>query len=219
PFSTGTTIMAVEYDGGVVIGADSRTSAAGSVINRIADKLTRLTENIYCCRSGAATDTQTIADFVRNNLKYYGCTGSTGKPVKVLKAAYEFRNCCYSNRLTMLAGIIVAGWDETRGGQVYSILLGGMLTRLPYAIAGSGAPYLRGYVMHHYKPGMNLKQCIEMVKCAIQAGIRFDCSSGGVVRIGVIDKDGMKRHMFYNAVSEKTEVSSCQSFSSFISSE
>ena len=50
--------MAVEFDGGVVIGADSRTSMGTFVHNRVTDKLTEVTDNIYCCRSGSAADTQ-----------------------------------------------------------------------------------------------------------------------------------------------------------------
>merc|ERR1712191_17188 len=49
--STGTSIMAVEFDGGVVIGADSRTSTGAYVANRVTDKLTRINDYIYCCRS------------------------------------------------------------------------------------------------------------------------------------------------------------------------
>ena len=48
--STGTTLCAVEFDGGVVIGADSRTSMGTWVANRVTDKLTPVTDNIFCCR-------------------------------------------------------------------------------------------------------------------------------------------------------------------------
>lgn len=66
-----TTIMAVEFDGGVVIGADSRTSTGTYVANRVTDKLTKLTDKIYCCRSGSAADTQAIADIVAYSLNYH----------------------------------------------------------------------------------------------------------------------------------------------------
>ncbi|KAK1155031.1 proteasome subunit beta type-9-like [Acipenser oxyrinchus oxyrinchus] len=49
--STGTTIMAVEFEGGVVIGSDSRVSAGQSVVNRVMNKLSRLHDNVYCCAS------------------------------------------------------------------------------------------------------------------------------------------------------------------------
>lgn len=61
--------MAVEYDGGVVIGADTRTSAGSFIVNRVTDKLTKITDNIYCCRSGSAADTQAIANIVRYRLE------------------------------------------------------------------------------------------------------------------------------------------------------
>lgn len=34
------------------------------VANRVSDKLTRITDQIYCCRSGSAADTQAVADIV-----------------------------------------------------------------------------------------------------------------------------------------------------------
>ena len=53
-----TTIMAACYKDGVVLGADSRTSTGSYVANRVTDKLTKLTDRIYVCRSGSAADTQ-----------------------------------------------------------------------------------------------------------------------------------------------------------------
>lgn len=68
---TGTTIMAVTYDGGVVLGADSRTSTGSYVANKAADKITQLTQNVYICRSGSAAHTQAIADYVRHMLNQH----------------------------------------------------------------------------------------------------------------------------------------------------
>uniref|UniRef100_A0A1X7SXE2 Uncharacterized protein n=1 Tax=Amphimedon queenslandica TaxID=400682 RepID=A0A1X7SXE2_AMPQE len=42
-----TTIMAVEYDGGVIIGADSHTTSGSYIVNRVTDKLTPITDRIY----------------------------------------------------------------------------------------------------------------------------------------------------------------------------
>lgn len=67
-----TSIMAAEFDGGVVIGADSRTTTGAYIANRVTDKLTRVTDHIYCCRSGSAADTQAIADIVSYHLGFHG---------------------------------------------------------------------------------------------------------------------------------------------------
>ncbi len=63
--------MAVEFDGGVIIGADSRTSSGTYVANRVSDKLTEISERIYCCRSGSSADTQAIADEVKRHLSLH----------------------------------------------------------------------------------------------------------------------------------------------------
>ena len=69
PADLGTTIMAIEFDGGVVIGADSRTSAGTYIVNRVTDKLTKIHDRIYCCRSGSAADTQVI-NFIPENMMF-----------------------------------------------------------------------------------------------------------------------------------------------------
>jgi 20S proteasome subunit beta 1 len=49
--------MALVYDGGVLIGADSRTSSGQYIVDRVADKLDYVHERIFCLRSGSAADT------------------------------------------------------------------------------------------------------------------------------------------------------------------
>lgn len=66
-FIVQTTIMAVTFDGGVVLGADSRTSTGSYVANRVSDKIVPIHDYIWACRSGSAADTQAVSDYV----KYY----------------------------------------------------------------------------------------------------------------------------------------------------
>jgi 20S proteasome subunit beta 1 len=63
PPQTGTTIVAVTYAGGVVLGADSRVSTGTYVSNRASDKITPLTDFVWLLRSGSAADTQAVSDY------------------------------------------------------------------------------------------------------------------------------------------------------------
>jgi len=188
---TGTTIMAVEYDGGVIIGADSRTTMGSYVANRVTDKLTHITDRIYCCRSGSAADTQAFADQVRYDLDLYSMERGQRPLVKV--AANIFRNLCYEKRDSASAGIIVGGWDEKEGGQVYCIPLGGMLVRQPFSIGGSGSTFIYGHCDATFKPGMTKEECIKFVTNAVALAMFRDGSSGGCIRIAAINKDGVER--------------------------
>ncbi|KAF4524346.1 hypothetical protein B566_EDAN015899 [Ephemera danica] len=185
--STGTSIMAVEFDGGVVIGADSRTTTGAYIANRVTDKLTRVTDNIYCCRSGSAADTQAIAEIVAYHLEFLSL--EQGEPPLVETAANVFRQLCYDYRETLTAGIIVAGWDKRKGGQVYCVPIGGMCVRQSISIGGSGSTYVYGYVDAHFKENMAREECKKFVTNTMMR----DGSSGGVVRLGVLDKEGLER--------------------------
>ncbi len=144
--------MAACYKDGVVLGADSRTSTGSYIANRVTDKLTRLTDRIYVCRSGSAADTQVspepglddplaswppspprsrcwshaplFAPLRLQNLSAYVIwfleqhSMELGKEPEVLTAAKLLAKLAYENKSALQAGLIVAGWDEHRGGQV-----------------------------------------------------------------------------------------------------
>jgi len=193
--STGTTIIAATYDGGVIIGADSRTTTGAYIANRVTDKLTKVCDNIYCCRSGSAADTQAITDIVA----YYMDLTSIqmGEPPLVKAAASVFRNLIYENRHQLTAGVIVAGWDKRFGGQVYAITVSGTIVQQNISIGGSGSSYLYGFMDSQYKDGMTEKECQDLVLNAISLAIKRDGSSGGVVRLGVINHTGsIQRKLF-----------------------
>lgn len=199
-----TTIIALEYDAGVVIAADSRTSCGNYVWNRLADKLTPITDRIVCCRSGSASQTQALANVVMHVMNTLEI--SLGEPVLVYDAAATFRNQIYRNRNSLLTSIIVAGWDPVKGGQVYSIPLTGLLVREHCAVSGSGSVFIQGYITAEYRQGMPLEECIELVRKAVRLAIIHDNASGGVVRVGVITKDGMQTEVFTKMDDEIVEV-------------
>ncbi|OIR58389.1 MAG: 20S proteasome subunit beta 1, PSMB6 [Amphiamblys sp. WSBS2006] len=192
--SLGTTIMAVEYEGGVVIGADSRTTLGAYIGNRVSDKLTPLHGRIFCCRSGSAADTQAVADIVRYQLSLYGV--QLGESPSVECAAKMVRRLCYDYKEQLTAGMIVAGWDTEGGGRVYSVPLGGSLHRQPFSIGGSGSSYIYGYCDSHFRSGMSRDACVDFVKSAVALAMARDGSSGGVIRVAVLSRDSVERMTF-----------------------
>merc|ERR1740138_17941 len=129
--STGTTIMACEYDGGVILGADSRTSTGAYVANRASRKITKVLDNIFVCRSGSAADTQALTGFVQHYLGMHAI--EIDQQPTVNTCANLFKMIAYQNKDNLMAGLIVPGYDEKNGGQVYSIPLGGSKIRVPMA--------------------------------------------------------------------------------------
>lgn len=186
-----TTIMAASYDGGVVMGADSRTSTGNYIANRVTDKITSLADRIYICRSGSAADTQNLSRYIQYFLEQHGM--ELGKDSNVKTAAKLAQTMAYQNKNALQAGLIVAGWDATEGGSVYAIPLGGTITKVPFSIGGSGSAYIYGLTDKLWKPNMTQEECKAFVIKSISHAIARDGSSGGCIRTVVINKDGVFR--------------------------
>ncbi|GAV47424.1 hypothetical protein ZYGR_0H02660 [Zygosaccharomyces rouxii] len=186
--------MAVSFKDGVILGADSRTTMGPYVANRVTDKLTRVHDKVWCCRSGSAADTQAVADIVQYYLDLY--TAQYGEP-STRTAAAIFQQLCYENKDALTAGIIVAGYDEKNQGEVYSIPIGGSLHKQKYAIAGSGSTFIYGYCDKNYKDGMTKDETVDFIKHSLSQAIKWDGSSGGVIRMVVLTKNGVERLIVY----------------------
>lgn len=88
--------MAINFADGVILGADSRTTTGAYIANRVTDKLTQVSDTIWCCRSGSAADTQAVADIVAYHLNLYGIV--YGEPPTTQTAAALFQELCYENK-------------------------------------------------------------------------------------------------------------------------
>jgi len=187
--STGTTIMAAVFDGGVILAADSRTSTGIYVANRTSRKISKVHDRIYVCRSGSAADTQALTGFVQ---QYFGLHAiELGKLPTVNTCAKLFQGLAYHNKDNLMAGLIVAGWDEEKGGQLFSIPLGGSKIPVLHTAGGSGSSYIAGLIDATWKPNMAKDECRNWIKKCVAHAMAVDGSSGGVIRTVCITKDGV----------------------------
>ncbi|KAL2886138.1 Proteasome subunit beta type-1 [Ceratocystis lukuohia] len=177
----GTSIMAITFKDGVILGADSRTTTGAYIANRVTDKLTRVHDTI-CTISGCTRPCMASPD---------DADGSSTLPGNLLRQQGPTEFLSFNS-----AGLIIAGWDEQHGGQVYSIPLGGSLHKQSYAIGGSGSTYIYGYTDAHWKEGMEEAEAVEFVKSSLREAIKWDGSSGGVIRMVVLTRKGADRHLY-----------------------
>merc|ERR1719277_2013688 len=182
--------MALTFDGGVVMAADTRTSTGDYVANRASRKISKVHDRIFVCRCGSAADTQALTGFVINYLGQHAV--ELGKLPTVNTCANLFKMIAYNNKDRLMAGLIVAGYDEKKGGQVYSIPLGGSVMEVPYGLSGSGSGYISGLLDAEHRPNMTKAEALELCRKAVSHAMSRDGSSGGMVRTLVVSKDGVE---------------------------
>lgn len=185
---TGTTILAIKVKDAVVIGADTRTSTGRLVYCNYTNKLTQLSDTIYCLRSGSAADTRIIADYVSLNLKSQQYLYNTKPTVRM--AAQYCQDIIYKYP-QLLAGMIIAGYDTEP--HVFNITLGGSCVEGDIALGGSGSLYIYGHCDQAYKSDMSVEEGVDFVQKCVGLAIKRDNFSGGCIRMAVISDKGVEK--------------------------
>lgn len=183
-----TTLIAMRYEGGVIMGADSRTSAGGYVSNKVARKIQPVSDHIALARSGSAADTQALAEELALRLEEMQATDDDGCQPRVRAVATLLSSMCYLDKGSLSASLLCAGWDAVEGVQVYSIPSGGaLMPSSSFALSGSGAAYIYGFCNYAWKPGLTRSECTAVVLQALALAIKQDGSSGGKPRVLCIE--------------------------------
>lgn len=68
-----------------------------------------------------------------------------------------------------------------------------MCVRTPVSIGGSGSSYIYGYMDANFNPKMTKQQAMDFVANCLALAMSRDGSSGGVIRLAAITKDGLER--------------------------
>lgn len=187
---TGTTIMAFKFREGIVVAADSRTSSGTFIASRVTDKLDLIMPNIFCCRSGSAADTQMILRTVQREIKIM--TEMDGTVPSVEKAARLVSSIIYENNEHLTAAMIIAGYDTEP--RIYKVNVCGSLIEGDILIGGSGSAYIYGFCDTHFTKDMGFEEAVAFAKSAVKLAIKRDNSSGGVIRIATVTKEGVSRY-------------------------
>jgi hypothetical protein len=108
-FKTGTSIAAVIFQGGVILGADTRSTAGDIVSTKTQRKIHYIAENILCCGAGTSADTDQVTQLCAANLRLFGL--NTGLQPRVEQAAAFLVNHLFDYWGHVQASLVLAGAD------------------------------------------------------------------------------------------------------------
>ncbi len=227
--------MAIKFNGGVVVGADTRTSVGGYVSNKFAYKINPIFEpqelyldetekndedksqvsssSCVLCRSGSAADTQYLAKEAKRRFEIRKLERPSYIPT-VSEVAhflrYQMRNSNVQE--SFQASLICAGYDEDSGGQIFGITPGGSLwEEKNFCVSGSGSTILLGYLDDalqstdgDFSSDLTKEEATALVTKLLRLSIGRDGSSGGLVRLYVIDRTGLQETTVYPSTTESS---------------
>lgn len=187
-----TTLAGVVFDGGVVLGADSRATEGSLIADSVCDKLHVLCENCAAGGCGTAADADEISRHVALDLRLerLGRSVSTARPSTALHRIDGVK-ALLRKRLRaaqVQCGYVLGGVDD-RGPSLYRVEPDGATSKSNYAAMGSGQmPAISAIEAARFKPETASKDhAVDVVRRAVEAGIAGDTGSGGTVHLIVLD--------------------------------
>ena len=121
---TGTTIAGVVFEGGVVLGADTRATQGPTVFEKNCEKIHYIADNIMCCGAGTAADTEHTTQQISSQLKLHSL--ATGREPRVATALSMLKSLLFRYQGYVSAALVLGGVDF-HGPHLYTVYPHGML--------------------------------------------------------------------------------------------
>jgi len=192
PEITGTIHVDIQTADGVVMVADSRSSAGSIASNPYSNKIWQVAPRVFFGRCGRTAHTQMLTRLARYTLGVLAVNSET-PCARCVKVAAEFTANVIQNNKKDLSGIImVGGWDAA-GPQLFEISQSGFILQRRIAVTGSGSAYVTGLIDATYRGDFTLDEATAFAVRMVAYAMVRDGSCGGVINIVQITEKSVVR--------------------------
>lgn len=204
---TGTTILGIVCKDGVVMAADRQVTAGNIVMGKNEKKVFPVNDYLIVGGTGIAADIRRVPKILAAELKLKELRSKSRPSVK--QAASLLANMSYSgirqpSMIPQQAGFLLGGFNEDGTVELYSIEpAGGVILVEDYdANFGSGMPYVLGFLERNWKKNLTVEQGVELAKESVKSSMQRDLGSGFGIDVFTITKEGIKRVVEQEVISE-----------------
>jgi proteasome beta subunit len=179
----GTTVLAIKYQGGVVISGDRRATEGFQIAGREMEKVFKIDAYSAMAIAGTAGPAIEMAKLFQTELEHYeklegiqlSCEGKANKLGQMVKA----------NLPMVFQGLIVipifVGYDHRRGeGRIFKYdVTGGRYEESEYHSIGSGGKDARNTIREHYRKHLSEEEAVKLALLALYNAAEEDVGTGG----------------------------------------
>jgi proteasome beta subunit len=183
PVSHGTTVLALRFEGGVVIAGDRMASDGHTVSSRRIDKVIPTDTFSAMAISGAVGPCLEMAKLFSTELEFY--EKIEGRALSLSGKANKLAQMVRGNLPLAMQGLAViplfAGYDtEARAGRIFKYdVAGGRTEEAEYAAAGSGTMQAKGSLKKTFRPAMPEADAVRVALGALRDAADDDLGTGG----------------------------------------
>jgi proteasome beta subunit len=197
----GTTVVAIRFDGGVVMAGDRRATAGMTIASRRIEKVFPADDYSGIAIAGAAGPAVDMVRLFQTQLEHY--EKIEGELLSLEGKANQLAMLVRTNLPAAMQGLVViplfAGFDDRRGsGRVFSYdVTGGKYEEADFQANGSGGVHARNWIKAQWSETITRDDTVDLALRALFAAADEDAATGGpdLVRrifptMAVIDANG-----------------------------
>jgi 20S proteasome subunit beta 5 len=187
-FAKGTTTLAFEFQGGVLVAVDARATMGPFISSNNVRKVIEVNEFILGTMAGGAADCQFWEKYVAMQCRIHELRN--GEKASVAMASMMLCSIMRQYRGYGLSmGTMFTGSDKT-GASLYYIDNDATRLRGSLFAVGSGGTFAYGVLDTQYRYDMSLDEAVKLGIRAIASATYKDSASGGVVRVYHVTNQG-----------------------------
>jgi proteasome beta subunit len=179
----GTTIVTADFDGGVIMAGDRRSTAGNVIAQRDIEKVFRSDDYSCVGIAGVAGIGLELVRLFQLELEHY--EKLEGRPLSLEGKANRLSAFVRGNLGAAMQGLVVvplfAGYDEETGqGRIFSYdVAGGRYEEHKFHSIGSGSVFARGSLKKLYRDGMSADDAVAVCMQALYDAADDDSATGG----------------------------------------
>lgn len=185
-------LLGIQFKDFVLVASDKNNAHSIMVLKNDEDKLYKLSKRLVMLVCGESGDTVQFAEFIAKNIQLYKMRN--GYELSPSAAAnFTRRNLAeyLRSRTPYSVNLLMAGYDEQTGPELYYLDYLATMVKIPYAAHGYGAFFTVGIMDRYYRSDMNQEEAVSLMKkCIMEIQKRFIASLPSF-KLRTIDKDGI----------------------------
>jgi proteasome beta subunit len=207
---TGTSLVAIVCKDGIVMASDRQVTGGRSlVLDKDFQKTNPLNSYLVVSWAGQVSGAQRLSKVIAAELKLKELRAKSRPSVKQaanLVATVAYSGIRQPSMVPDEVDTFIGGFNEDGSTELYTIGADGSLINVKEYIAnGSGMVYILGLLERQYKKGISIKEGVELAVESIKSSTQRDVYSGYGIDVFTITKDGIKKVVDQDIVSEYRE--------------
>jgi proteasome beta subunit len=195
-YKKGTTTVGIVCKDAIILAADRRATAGTLIVDKKAQKVHKITDNIAVTIAGAVADAQLLIKLLRAETKLKAIR--TRRVPTVKETANMLGGLLYSNirQFSLIPGIthfLLAGYDKD-GLHLYDLFPDGSVTEIEdYTSSGSGSVIAYGVLESQYQKDLPADAALKLAVKSVNAALQRDSATGNGIDAIKVTTKGIER--------------------------